>query len=349
MSGKIPPLEIQSNKIRIKVQKLNQLVNRRSSVLPNIYAKAKEINRRLSLSNTALNSDFQSTSSMFQFENMSDKDKENYLKAYRTRKRSIIVSKYLDEDMQQKFEQVKYSLNPSRRQSIFENTSSTSINPETENLNEILKKNSCLEETSSFNLKNKSPRFGSTLSKDGQYALMKSLEDTIVYEIESKYPEFKGSIPRTSTALYRKSLTASSEFNSNITKSSQESKYDDLYYSKSEFFETEPKESITESELNRRLLVTQHIDNAMDILDKIRINSQKIQAKQKILNSKKVNYLDVMPNGRVVGVVKNKSASSLNLDTTSEKIKEDLEKLKFEPIIKYSEWKNTWVKELENV
>ncbi|RNA29497.1 hypothetical protein BpHYR1_048906 [Brachionus plicatilis] len=329
-----------SNKTLIKIRQLNELAHRRPKFLPNIYAKAEQLNRRLSVFNPGQDSDFSSASSI-SYDNMNEKEREYFLKEYRHRKKSIIISRYLDDELKHRFEQLKYSSCPSRRASVFEAPSSTDLQ-DFEADGEMRKK-STDESTLSFH-KNKSPRFGSTLSRDGQYAMMKSLEDTIINEIEAMYPECRGKISRTSTAQFRKSLCQSSSFLAPVSSKDIENRFtDSLYYSKSELFsETDSRETLPDIEMHKKMLVSQHIDNAMEILDKLRLNNKK---SDKTSQPKKVNYLDKVlvtsTSKKNLAPIKN-SASEFNFSNL------DKSGSSVEPIVQFSQWKNKWTKELEN-
>lgn len=329
-----------SNKTLIKIRQLNELANRRPKFLPNIYAKAERLNRRLSVFNADQDTNFSSASSI-SYDNMNEKEREYFLKEYRHRKKSIIVSKYLDDEIKHRFEQLKYSSNPSRRPSVFEVPSSNDLH-DSEPDSDMHKK-SCNESQLSLQT-SKSPRFGSTLSRDGQYAIMKSLEDTIINEIESMYPECKGRISRTSTAQFRKSLSQSSSYlapPSSKDFAIDNKLSDNLYYSKSELFsESDSRETLPDIEIQKKMQVSQHIENAMEILDKLRLKNKNIE---KSIQPKKVNYLDNVlvssTSKRNLVPIKN-NVSDINLD--------NFDKGNFEPITQFSQWKNNWIKELQN-
>lgn len=329
-----------SNKTLIKIRQLNELASRRPKLLPSIYAKAEQLNRRLSVSNVDQDHTNFSSASSISYANMNEKEREYFVKEYRHRKKSIIVSKYLDDELKHRFEQLKYSTNPSRRASVFEVPSSNDLHDY--DTDSDIKK---LNDGSTLSLqKTKSPRFGSTLSRDGQYAIMKSLEDTIINEIESMYPECKGKISRTSTAQFRKSLSQSSSFLAppSFKDLAVESKLsDNLYYSKSELFsESDCRETLPDIEMQKKIKVSHHIENAMEILDKLRFQNKKLE---KTMQPKKVNYLDnvlVSSTSKKKLVPIKKSISDLNLD--------NLDKNNIEPITQFSQWKNNWTKELEN-
>ena len=88
--------------------------------------------------------------------------------------------------------------------------------------------------TSSLNLSpTAKPRFGSLLSKDGQYDLLKSYEDIIVTELQSLYPEFKNLLTRTKTAKKGESEDGLNSIrrSSNASDSSDGSSYKSLFSS----------------------------------------------------------------------------------------------------------------------
>lgn len=171
-------------------------------------------------------------------------DRELYLKEYkRARKKSLVISKYLDEETKQRLEQLKFTDPPvltggPRRHSLYDMDSSLMNNSNNKYNGNMLRSNYMQdydEETqsssSSYELNNnsltnnnnnnhssilnsnfrldalkayKTPNFASTLSRDAQYALIQSLEDALVQEIEFNFPELRDKIPRTSTAQYRR-------------------------------------------------------------------------------------------------------------------------------------------------
>jgi len=98
-------------------------------------------------------------------------------------------------------------------------------------------------------LQSKSIRFGSTLSKDGQFALLKSLEDQILQEIQLIYPDYDyNDIPRLSTASYKQ--ITNDEYNPKLT-----------------------EEEIMEYKQN----ITKCIESAMEILDDLQLKKRMIQ------------------------------------------------------------------------
>jgi hypothetical protein len=335
------------NRITNKIKKINDSTKR--ALLPQIYAKAEEINKKLSLlqqnnsfygsnyiatsliqplqTETSLSSgsssilNDQNTQSMF-FESTSSNGnaKSRWLKNYdKTRRRSMIVSKFLDGDTKLRIEQMKTFGN--RRMSIQGDQKAKDPNSDEQNEADTndAHKFSKSENSVYPALKAKNPRFGATLSKDAQFAIMKSLEDTIVREIEKNYPDMKNRVPRTTTAQYirRKLLdnnatessldfsAASQSTNENqfFTTSLNNFKYEsDLF---SEHINQDPSNSsntpspsrITtqteqlNSDLAKKLVVTQQIESAMEILDNLRVNKKKSIKKEAAKSSANNNRI----------------------------------------------------------
>jgi len=236
------------NRITNKIKKINESTKR--SLLPQIYAKAEEINKKLGLlqqsnpfyssnypsnyiattliqpvqtdpslsSGSSSNLNDQNTQSMF-FESTSSNGnaKSRWLKSYdKTRRRSMIVSKFLDGATKLRIEQMKTFGN--RRLSIQGDPKANSNSDEQTEADANNVHNASKSENSIYPvLKARNPRFGATLSKDAQFAIMKSLEDTIVREIEKNYPDMKNRVPRTTTAQYmRRKLLDNDSTESNM-------------------------------------------------------------------------------------------------------------------------------------
>ena len=257
-------------KITNKIKKLNE--SNKRDLLPQIYAKANKLNKKLSmLHNQNNNATFYSnsfiaagltatqtdsslssgsssnlmndhaTQSLF-FENSNSKDL--FLKSYnRTRKRSMIVSKHLDDDMKLRLEQMKTFGNRrlSNGSDQGDQKAKDALCSDSDELNELNANDGFMarskdhkvssSQSSMYNplMKTRNPRFGSTLSKDAQFALMKSLEDTIVKEIEKHYPDMKDRVPRTTTAQFvKRKFLDSSMSNLSHTRSTTTNTYDNL-------------------------------------------------------------------------------------------------------------------------
>lgn len=356
-----------SKKLNIKLKKIDENRYKSSTILPKIYAKANELNRRLSLSNSIYNDrDLHSSSSIFSTnQQMNDKDRDIYQSACQIRKKSMIVSKYLDEELKMRFEKLKHSgRRPSEQNSVTElNSNSIEYENELNLSNENLNYNytNSRENSSSLNLRNKSPRFGSTLSKDGQYALMKSLEDTILREIELGYPELKDKVPRTTTAQYRAKSTDKecssrliSKLATSIRKLNNVKNVENSSESESEKKVKDYSDIIeTTLEFKKRQAVTKQIDSALEILDLLRLNNQKFKSKSIQFNSK-VNYYET--NGEF-NAKSNKLAPIRHRLSLAESELEEFEvnsqknskkKAKVDPILRYTEWRNSWLYQLEN-
>ena len=167
-------------------------------------------------------------------------------------------------------------------------------------------------------LKSKSIRFGSTLSKDGQYALLKSLEDQILQEIQYIYPDYNfNNIPRLSTASYKQII--STEFNQKLS-----------------------EEEIMEYKQN----ITRFIELALEILDDLHMKKKIIQRSKtdfedsfKIDNDITVEDLDSEYLQIRQSRMKDATYGSLSSKTTST----------IDPVSRYSEWCNQWIIQLDSI
>lgn len=287
--------------------------------------------------------------------------KEEFIQKYLNKKRktTMIISKYLDEDLRKRLEKLKYTfkskekltnasqLNESKNWDEYQNHEShvyaheptsmlidTSLCTSNESLinytlkqfkrrnNDITKSKNLSFKTTEENLEkqrdqSKTIRFGSTLSRDGQFALLKSLEDQIIQEIRSVYPHLDDNqIPRISTPNYLKMIS---------TNTFDKSDYDEEDY---------------DYQYEQKLMVTQSIESAMDILDHLR-------------HKKKLNQQE---QDDLLGDI-----SQIDLDLDEEYLKMRKRKVRqtsfqtgrnsavTDPFLKYSAWCNEWIQQLENI
>ena len=415
-------------RITNKIKKLNN--STKNDLLPQIYAKAEKLNKKLSVlqqSNAFCSNSFIATTGLMQTEssissgsssNLNDQGtqslyfdnlngKDLFLKAYnQTRKRSMIVSKYLDDDMKIRLEQMKTFGNRRMSNSSDQCDIKTkdSISGDSDELNDLNindadkddpKMSSSQSSTYPLLKPPRNPRFGSTLSKDAQFALMKSLEDTIVKEIEKHYPDMKDRVPRTTTAqfLKRKQLDHSTESRMGYSTSRNTNTYenltnisssssDNLRYESEIFNENYTDnnrsnssiqrmlKSQQSSDLAKKLVVTQQIDSAMEILDNLRTNKRKSARKEpetlkinhRIHFNTSIDYSNFSRTDRYnskAATTSNKlfikpiNKSRVNLNKSITPITSRLEMntplAKLETIDKYSEWKRGWMHQLENI
>lgn len=129
---------------------------------------------------------------------------------------------------------------------------------------------------------------------------------------------------------------------------------DNIHYANSEIFNETPL-----NDLKKRLIVTQQIDSAMEILDHLRVNNQKLSNSKKIHFNSKVNFSEMGTSETKLkknflaplGPIKpRKSSISSNLlvNNKEDRLK-DTNVDKIDPIVRYSEWKSVWLKSLENI
>jgi hypothetical protein len=405
------------NRITNKIKKINE--SSKKELFPKIYAKAEEINKKLSLLQHQSNSFYGSnyiastliqpvqtdaslssgsssnltdtnTQSMF-FESTSNNGNSNsrWLKSYdKTRRRSMIVSKFLDGATKLRLEQMKTFGN--RRLSIqsdpkAKDSTPNDLDEQAENDADNVHKISKSENSIYPILKTRNPRFGATLSIDAQFAIMKSLEDTIVREIEKNYPDMKNRVPRTTTAQYMRRKTA--ENNINVTESNMDFSASNQTTT-NEFFSTslnnlkydseifnEPlnqdpfrtpvpprtaQNSQADSDLAKKLVVTQQIESAMEILDNLRINKKKSNRKEvtkasaninRIHFDSNINYSNINPRAFATPSSKTPMKSinkrtNLTTPVALSRLRQENNNstlAKLETIDKYSEWKSGWM------
>ena len=299
-------------------------------------------------------------------------NEELMVKTYlKTKKKTMIISKYLDDDTRKRFEELKYSKtkpvfeDPCQTEDNFLNDSFFNKQPSNDpgilndkssgefNDNHLVN-TSFMQPCSSLLKRGKEIRFGSTLSKDAQFALIKTLEDTIVQEMSVVYPEFKSQIPRTSTALFLKRKLKSPFYNSAsnsiftdslISHNSSESnlsygnkdKILKEYYSnqssKEDFsYQLPTIKTIQINEINdieKKIITTNQIQSAMEILDTLRSKPKKVNKIERI----KFSSPKISAKPKALAPMINETQSNINAETLN----------------KYSEWNNYWKSQLENI
>ena len=371
-------------------------------------------------------------------------NKEVFLKAYYKARRKMIVSKHLDEDFRNRLGVLKYE-NYEKRELIYpkkpklkkefswfndyyykyqkdnndsENRSSSAEDDESNFVSFKIDWSQLSKERLSNANKTTLPpiRFGSTLSKDAQFALMKSLEDQIVREIETSCPELTNKVPRTTTAQYsRKSKLSKSIENSSNSTSSNRSDYlstnrsrlsilnsTNNRYESSEIFSNDDNFGFVNRELNvnsktpistndtnktddneidmiKKLVITEQINSAMDILDNIRkVTKPKRQINKKLhFDNKLIDRLKFGPNNSAFNLTSmNSENSSLmrtptlppiqrssmtsmtSMNSKQKRVHSRSSKIgrppstlaKLEPnLVKYNEWKSQWFNQLHNI
>jgi hypothetical protein len=361
-------------------------------------------------------------------------NKEVFLKAYYKARRKMIVSKHLDEDFRNRLGILKYE-NYEKRELIYpkkpklkkefswfndyyykyqknsenQNRSSSADDDEANFVSFKIDWTQLSKERLSNANKTTLPpiRFGSTLSKDAQFALMKSLEDQIVREIETSCPELTNKVPRTTTAQYSRKLKLSkSDNSSNNSTSSNRSDYlstnrsrlsilnnTNNKYESSEFFSNDDNFGLLNRDLNvnnktsistndssksdeneiemiKKLVITEQINSAMDILDNIRkVTKPKKQIHKKLqFDNKLIDRMKFGPYNSNFYVPENSKLRTPTLPplqqqsitsnsaqkrppSRSSKIGRPPSTLsKLEPnLVKYNEWKSQWFNQLHNI
>ena len=237
-----------------RINRLNLSNQEHLKKLPKICAKAEEINKRLKQiqseqelkavselirNHSKFSSEIHLNGSIYKksnndvnFEKVKRNEKKDYyMTTYqKMRRRGMIISKYLDNDLKARLSHLKNSDKPyyyyHNKNLVIENEETNKFkdfdydfyNYDSSSVLANTIYNGNTEESdvkkdvlnSDFNVVAGSydgvtyPCFGSFLSKDGQYALIKSLEDIIVKEIEFTFPEMRNKVPRTTTAQYIK-------------------------------------------------------------------------------------------------------------------------------------------------
>lgn len=318
--------------------------------------------------------------------------KDEFIQKYliKKRKKTMIISKYLDEDLRKRLESLKYkSFKPTQIETIEHDASNdqnedyyyddyydsndnnnyiepssitinTSISSFSDSLNHFPSSKKTRNNYSNVDM-NKSKtlsfktsrdkqdilntnqkeiprdvRFGSTLSRDGQFALLKSLEDEIIQEIHAVYPELScNQIPRISTANYKKMMHHSR--NRNLLN------------------ERRVNENLNElTELEKKRIVTKSIESAMEILDLLRMkkklleqNSVNIEENELFSSALKQDpdldreYVEL----RNFKIKQASFVTSFHATTMTNTLSNALS----DPFKKYSEWCSEWSSQLDSI
>lgn len=191
------------------------------------------------------------------------------------------------------------------------------------------------------------PRFGSLLSKDGQYALLKSYEDIIVSELQSLYPEFKNVLQRTKTANLNEDKFNTFRRSSNASDSSDGSSYKSYYSSsrRTSNQSTSSEPGISSSDCNLydphklRYSLTTSSTVSSSLFDEFSsVNNNLIDVadyEKKVKISQKLeNAMELIDNLKLIKASKEKNSkknSKLNLSENPA-----------ESVSKYNEWRNEW-------
>lgn len=277
--------------------------------------------------------------------------KDEFIEKYLNKKRrtTMVISKYLDEDMRQRLEKLKYK---SKRNEKNENTEKNSFvenkrsSQHTDQLNytelrsldssseslassgasgfkQHKKKNLDKSKTLSFKsnffgaddeFKPKTIRFGSTLSKDAQFALLKSLEDQILQEIIFVYPDIRqDELPRTSTADFQKIL-------------------------KKKIYNISTNE--VAATIDSQLYMTRTIEEAMHILDTLRHKKRLVQKAQSLLEQEnQLEDIDLDLDKEYIEYRQGKKKQSYE---------NALKKPFIDPVVKFEQWYFEWNSQLED-
>jgi hypothetical protein len=196
------------------------------------------------------------------------------------------------------------------------------------------------------------PRFGSLLSKDGQYALLKSYEDIIVSELQSLYPELKNLLIRTKTAKKneREEGLNSIRRSSNASDSSDGSSYKSYYSSsrRASNESTSSEQGMVSSDYNlydslrlRYSLVPSAKSSSYLDLNDIDNNNNSINntfndpvdyEKKVKISQKLENAMELIDNLKLIKASKEKNSKK------NSKLNEN----PVESVTKYNEWRNEW-------
>lgn len=331
--------------------------------------------------------------------------KEVFLQAYYKARRKMIVSEQLDEAVKKRLGILKYDAYE-KRELIYPKKPKMkkemswfndyyykyrSLNEADEEDDELMSQFkvdwSQLSQKFNNNRKNgeqqQQPRFGSTLSKDAQFALMKSLEDTIAHEIVNVSPELANKIQRTKTAQYvrkyshnnNSSSSNRSDFSSSTTNSTIKSEFSSDITNNASSLEF-VNNNVNEFEMVKKLAVSEQINSAMDLLDNIRrvkkSKAAKSNGQKKSTHFELVNQVSGGENV-VIGSSPPNGVKSLSLsDSTASKqpsvtlppikkptisrtsklglVRAPSTVLKLESnLVKYNEWKSQWFSQLQNI
>ena len=270
-------------------------------------------------------------------------DSDVFLKAYNNAKRkTVIISSALDDNIRGCIRKsikngrirctpglINEALNPLLTK-IEEYEILQNRKPQTKKKNSI----------SNFSNPTSKPRFGSFLSKDGQYALLKSYEDIIVSELQSLYPELKNHLQRTKTTnnfnenMFRRSSNSSDSSDSVSFKSSNNSSRRTSNQS------TSSEQGIT-SALNlydpnklRYSLTTS--TSFFDLNDFNSANSDAEYEKKVKISQKLENAMELIDNLKLIRESKEKTNSKKNSKLIS------LNETAADSVLKYNEWRNEW-------
>jgi hypothetical protein len=429
----------QLNQNRVKKVKNPQLSTNNLNDYSTSSIKMMKSNSYLPKLKNTNNYDYNTKINLEEFDLDNLVNKEVFLKAYYKARRKMIVSKHLDDDFRNRLGILKYE-NYEKRELIYpkkpklkkefswfndyyykyqkdhENRSSSTDDEANFISFKIDWTQLSKERFSNANKTTLPPiRFGSTLSKDAQFALMKSLEDQIVREIETSCPELTNKVPRTTTAQYSRKfkLSKSDKSSENSSSSSTSSNGSDYLstnrsrlsilnntnnkYESSELFSNDDnfgfanrdlnvnsKTIISTSESNKtddneiemikKLVITEQINSAMDILDNIRkvtkpkkqfhkklqfdtklIDRMKFGPQNASFNFSSINSENSMLKTPTLPPLQQKSVSSAlkqkRPPSRSSKIGRSPSTLaKLEPnLVKYNEWKSQWFNQLHNI
>jgi hypothetical protein len=274
--------------------------------------------------------------------------KDEFIQKYLNKKRrtTMVISQYLDEDLRKRLEKLKYKSKQTEEKAILaENechahhfnyneeatdlqslgSSSESLTSGDSDLKQRKKKSIEKLKTLSFKskfldmddeFKPKTIRFGSTLSRDAQFALLKSLEDQIIQEISFVYPNIRlDDLPRTSTADFQKIL-------------------------KRKLYNTS-KNEVTSS-IDSQLYMTRTIEEAMQILDTLRHKKRLIQKAQSLLEQD--NQLEDLD----LDIDLDKEYIMYRQDRKKQSYENALKKPFIDPVVKFEQWCFEWISQLED-
>jgi hypothetical protein len=311
-----------------------------NSVLSNsfINLQSPQVTKRDSIENKLLKSSLRKTSyplnnSLENLPSLSCFDNEVFLKAYNKAKRkSVIISTALDDNIRgcirssirnERLRCTPGSINEALHP-LLAKIEEYDTKQERIKTNKKKKKENSISSINTVGGLNK-PRFGSQLSRDGQYALLKSYEDIIVSDLQTLYPELKNRLQRTKTVNNlkdgnsRRSSNSSDysagSYDSSSRRTSNQSTVEQSFAfspmndsqrnsltSSTSFFDLNFNNDV---DYEKKVKVSQKLEYAMDIIDNLKL----------IKASKKTN---------------SKKYSNLSNDSPADSV------------LKYNEWRNEW-------
>lgn len=292
------------------------------------------------------------------------KDDDVFIKAYNKAKRkSVVISTALDDDIRNCIR------NSIRKSKCTPGMINESLNPilakieEYEQKVELQQMSSLKKKKNSLDLNRSTysnkPRFGSLLSKDGQYALLKTYEDLIVNELQTLYPELKDHIQRTHTARFKETRSRHSSTSttaSNATSTSSVSASGELFDS-NRSLNTNSHNDIYTMPLNtchnpNNSSVGRHRNSdsliaSSSFFDFNEINYQLELEKKLKITRQLENAMEIIDNLRLMRDFKRKGSLDENQLTSFSSNAGGTFSEEFDALDKYNKWRNVWMEIIE--